>query len=142
MIRQQFIILFLLIAVANCNPARSGLYLDVIGKEFADATVVIDGKAIGKMRLSVTPKEDRSIQPSNTNKSGNSQQTYSGSIEYLSLSPGAHEIILQASTGRRLEIEAEVPAGENYVSYSSDKRILRWNDKVYNVTPGERVKVE
>jgi hypothetical protein len=134
-------VLSLLIAVSfSCRSTRSGLYLDVMDKEFADARVSIDGKPIGALRPVKTNTSD-DVRTRKTNNSKGEKLLSSGSLDYVSVIPGEHQILLEASSGAHLEILAEVQPGENYVTYSSETKILRWNDDCFEAVPGKIVRV-
>lgn len=117
--------LLLMLSLVNCTPRGSGLTLTVSGKEFSNADIIVDGVSVRRRRQSI----------------GNGQNDSGSLPEYISISPGRHRIVLEAVTGRRLEIEAEVPPGENYVHYSSDEMRLHWNDDSYEAVPGKTVQV-
>jgi hypothetical protein len=130
------VVILLVVISISCKPRRGGFYLDVIGNDFADARVSIDGKPVGALRPVITETTTDIMDTTDSDPKKKTQFT-SGSLDYVSVEPGDRRILLETAGGKRLEILAQVEAGENYVAYLSESKILSWNDDCFEVAPGK-----
>jgi len=136
-------VLILLFIFLGCTPKRAGIYLSVDGKEFSNADVFINNNKIGHFEQMVTKStgetyiEGKYIGQFDSPPLIGKEDNYSGHFDYFSLEPGTYHIALVAQSGKRIEVEVRINAGENYVSFSPEKGKLLWNNDEYKIIPGK-----
>ncbi len=125
-LRSKLILLIVTLSLLwGCDLKYGGFDFTVTGMEFKNATVILDGKVIGKVYYVDEIAEGL------------------GGFSKFGIKAGRHNIVFMDNNGARLlEIDAIIPGGENYVHYSPEKKELRWNDKVFKVIPGKPVIVK
>jgi hypothetical protein len=137
-----------LMFMAGCRrsePAK--IVLNVDGKTFSDASILIDGKPAGRLTQTVITADreiyidgvfSADLPPASQPAEGD---TYSGCADSIIVGAGEHAISLQAPDGVSLQIMAVVSPGYHLLTYSSDEKTLKWDGEKVAAEPGARVTV-
>lgn len=131
----------------GCTPRKAGIVLSVDGKEFSNAEVFINNRKIGHFKQMVAKStgeiyiDGEYIRKDTSSPLIGKEDNYSGHLDFFSLEPGTHHIALVARSGKRVEIEVRIDAGENYVSFSPEKGKLQWNNDEYKIVPDKLTKI-
>jgi len=138
----------ILISTGGCKrPEPAKIIMNVDGKTFSDASILIDGKPAGRFTQTVITS-DRKIYIDgvfSANLPPASQpaeeDTYSGCADSIIINGGDHTITLQGSNGESLQILAAVSPGYHLLAYSSDEKTVMWDGEKVNAEPGAKVTV-
>lgn len=137
-----------LIFTGGCKrhePAK--IIMNVDGKTFSDASILIDGKPAGRLTQTVITSDRKiyidGVFSANLPPAGQpaEEDTYSGCADSIIISGGDHTIILQGSNGESLQIQAAVSPGYHLLAYSSDEKMVKWDGEKVNAEPGAKVTV-
>lgn len=138
----------LILPIAQCkkksDPAR--FLINVDGKLFSDAMVIINGKQAGKMMQTLIQPDGQLFidgQYTATLPAGHhdipDDARYSGALDSVRLEPGQHTIILRDDDGHSLQVTVRCLSGLHTITYNSDTHILNWNSLKVSALAGETI---
>ncbi|OPY79619.1 MAG: hypothetical protein A4E65_01788 [Syntrophorhabdus sp. PtaU1.Bin153] len=138
----------ILMLTGGCKrSAPAKIILNVDGKTFSDASILIDGKPAGRLTQTVITADRKiyidgvfsaNLPPASQPVEGD---TYSGCADSIIVGAGNHTISLQAPDGASLQILAAVSPGYHLLAYSSDEKTLKWDGEKVTAEPGAQVTV-
>jgi len=138
----------ILIFTGGCKrPEPAKIIINVDGKTFSDASILIDGKPAGRLTQTVITSDRKiyidGVFSANLPPTGQSveEDTYSGCADSIIIGRGDHAITLQGSNGESLQILAAVSPGYHLLAYSSDAKTVKWDSEKVNAEPGAKVTV-
>lgn len=137
-----------LIFAGGCKrPEPAKIIMNIDGKAFSDASILIDGKPVGRLTQTVITSDRKiyidgvfsaNLPPASEPVDGD---TYAGCADSIIVSAGDHTISLQAPDGESLQILAAVSPGFHLLTYSSDEKMLKWDGEKVAAEPGAKITV-
>lgn len=127
------------------EPAK--LTISVEGKELSDAYILVDDRHAGSLTQTAIRSDGKiyingvlaAKAPGEMSDQG--INNYSGCSDTITLPSGKHSITLEKGEAKPLKLIVDISPGHHLMVYFSDKDLVKWDNKSFQVSPSRQVTV-